>query len=70
MTISVIIAGPPVPTNIVKYLAGGMTEKYEKFLIETLSFPETNSPAEPPAEGESLSAAASRLAQLPHRPGR
>jgi hypothetical protein len=45
-------------------------EKYEKFLVETLSFPETNSPEEPLAEGESISAAANRLAQLPHRAGR
>jgi hypothetical protein len=45
-------------------------EKYEKFLVESLSLPETNSLEEPPAEGESISAAASRLAQLPHRAGR
>jgi hypothetical protein len=42
-------------------------EKYEKFLLETLSFPETDSPEEPPAGGESISVAANRLAQLPHR---
>ena len=44
-------------------------EKYEKFLIETLSFPDATGPEEPRAEKESISAAANRLAQLPHRPG-
>ena len=44
-------------------------EKYEKFLVETLSLHDTSPPEEPPAEGESISAAANRMAQLPHRPG-
>ena len=44
-------------------------EKYEKFLVETLSFPDASPPEEPPAEGESISAAANKMAQLPHRPG-
>src|ERR1700680_3052995 len=44
-------------------------EKYEKFLIDTLSFPDATSPAEPPAEGQSVSAAAKRLAKLPHTTG-
>jgi hypothetical protein len=42
-------------------------EEYEKFLLETLSFPDATSPEEPPVEGESVSASANRLAQLPHR---
>src|SRR5258708_2246920 len=41
-------------------------EKYEKFLIDTLSFPDATSPEEPPAEGQSVSAAAKMLAKLPH----
>ena len=45
-------------------------EKYEKFLVETLSFPDATPPAEPPAEGLSISAAAKMLAQLPHRADR
>ena len=44
-------------------------EKYEKFLVETLSFPDASPLEEPPAEGESISAAANKMAQLPHRPG-
>ena len=44
-------------------------EKYEKFLVETLSFSDASPPEEPPAEGESISAAANKMAQLPHRPG-
>jgi hypothetical protein len=44
-------------------------EKYEKFLVETLSFPDASPPEEPAAEGESISAAANKMAQLPHRPG-
>jgi hypothetical protein len=44
-------------------------EKYEKFLVETLSFPDASPPEEPPAEGDSISAAANKMAQLPHRPG-
>ena len=44
-------------------------EQYEKFLVETLSFPDASPPEESPAEGESISAAANRMAQLPHRPG-
>jgi hypothetical protein len=36
-------------------------EKYEKFLIDTLSFPDATSPEEPPAEGQSVSAAAKML---------
>src|SRR5271154_4360529 len=43
-------------------------EKYEKFLIDTLSFPDTP-PEEPPAEEQSVSAAANMLAKLPHRTG-
>ena len=44
-------------------------EKYEKFLIDTLSFPDATSPGEPPAEGQSVSAAAKMLAKLPHTTG-
>ena len=44
-------------------------EKYEKFLIDTLSFPDATSPEEPPAEGQSVSAAAKMLAKLPHTTG-
>jgi hypothetical protein len=36
-------------------------EKYEKFLIDTLSFPDATSPEEPPTEGHSVSAAAKML---------
>jgi hypothetical protein len=43
-------------------------EKYEKFLIDTLSFPDTP-PEEPPAEEQSASAAANMLAKLPQRTG-
>ena len=44
-------------------------EKYEKFLIDTLSFPDATSPEEPPTEGQSVSAAAKMLAKLPHTTG-
>jgi hypothetical protein len=44
-------------------------EKYEKFLVETLSFPDATPAAEPPAETQSISTTASKLAQLPHRAG-
>ena len=44
-------------------------EKYEKFLIDTLSFPDVTSPEEPPAEEQSVSAAAKMLAKLPHTTG-
>jgi hypothetical protein len=44
-------------------------EKYEKFLVETLSFPDATPSEEPPADGQSISAAADMLAQLPHRTG-
>ena len=43
-------------------------EKYEKFLIDPLSFPDTP-PEEPPAEEQSVSAAANMLAKLPQRTG-
>src|SRR5580704_16532915 len=36
-----------------KEWTGAHREKYEKFLIDTLSFPDTTSPEEPPAEGQS-----------------
>jgi hypothetical protein len=44
-------------------------EKYEKFLIDTLSFPDATSSEEPAAEGQSVSAAAKMLAKLPHTTG-
>jgi hypothetical protein len=44
-------------------------EKYEKFLLDTLSFPDATVPEEPPAEGQSVSAVANMLAKLPHRTG-
>jgi hypothetical protein len=45
-------------------------EKFEKFLIETLSFPDAASPEESPVEERnSPSAAASVLANLPHTGG-
>src|SRR5260370_8512996 len=44
-------------------------EKYEKFLVETLSFPDAAPSEEPLAEGQSISAAANMLAQLPHTTG-
>src|ERR1700739_2110346 len=40
-------------------------EENEKFLLDTLSFPDATPPEEPPVEGESVSASANRLAQLP-----
>ena len=40
-------------------------EKYEKFLIDTLSFPAE----EPPAEEQHVFAAGNMLAKLPHRTG-
>jgi hypothetical protein len=44
-------------------------ENYEKFLIDTLSFPDATSLEEPPAEEQSVSAAAKMLAKLPHTTG-
>src|SRR6201998_4216581 len=44
-------------------------QKYKKFLIDTLSFPDATSPEEPAAEGQSVSAAAKMLAKLPHTTG-
>src|SRR6202043_3795633 len=45
-------------------------EKYEKFLIETLSFPDAAFPEEPSGEDQSTpSVAASVLANLPHTSG-
>jgi hypothetical protein len=45
-------------------------EKFEKFLIDTLSFPDAAVPEEPPVdERNSPSAAASVLANLPHTGG-
>jgi hypothetical protein len=42
-------------------------EKYEKFLIDTLSFPDATAPKEPTAEP--IIAAGNMLAQLPQRTG-
>jgi hypothetical protein len=42
-------------------------EKYEKFLIDTLSFPDAAPASEPPAEP--LFAAGNMLAKLPQRTG-
>ena len=42
-------------------------EKFEKFLIDTLSFPDPAPAEEPSAEEQSVSAAANMLANLPHR---
>jgi hypothetical protein len=44
-------------------------EKYEQFLIDTLSFPHEPTTEEPPAEGRSISKAANMLAKLPHTTG-
>jgi hypothetical protein len=44
-------------------------EKYEKFLIDTLSFPDAPPPESPPAAGQSASAAANLLTHLPHTTG-
>jgi len=44
-------------------------EKYEKFLIDTLSFPDPTPAQDPPAEEQRAFEAGSRLANLPHRPG-
>src|ERR1700722_3018823 len=44
-------------------------EKYEKFLVDTLSFPEPPSSEELPAKEDSVSAAATYLAKLPHTTG-
>jgi hypothetical protein len=41
-------------------------EKYEKFLIDTLSFPDSPAPEEPPAEGQRAAAATKLLSKLPH----
>ena len=42
-------------------------EKYEKFLIDTLSFPNATAPKEPPAEP--IISAGNMLAKLPQRTG-
>ena len=44
-------------------------EKYEKFLIDTLSFPDAPPPESAPTAGQSVSAAAKLLKQLPHTTG-
>jgi hypothetical protein len=44
-------------------------EKYEKFLIDTLSFPEPPPSEELPAKEDSVSDAATYLAKLPHTTG-
>jgi hypothetical protein len=44
-------------------------ENYEKFLIDTLSFPDAPIPEEPPAERQSVSSAANMLRKLPHTTG-
>jgi hypothetical protein len=44
-------------------------EKYEKFLIKTLFFPETNPPEELPAAKQRGYPAVSMLAKIPHRSG-
>ena len=41
-------------------------EKYEKFLIDTLSFSDATPPEEPTAEEERAFVADNRLAKLPH----
>ena len=42
-------------------------EKFEKFLIDTLSFPDPSPAEEPREEAQSVSSAANMLARLPHR---
>jgi hypothetical protein len=42
-------------------------EKFEKFLIETLSFPDPTTAEEPSAQEQNISGAANMLANLPHR---
>ena len=53
-------------------------EQYEKFLVETLSFPnlvlgedsaKTENPPRPPLEAEDLTRTGVRLSKLPHRAG-
>ena len=44
-------------------------EKYEKFLIDTLSFPDAIPPEEPPSEKEQPFVARDMLSNLPHRTG-
>jgi hypothetical protein len=44
-------------------------EKYEKFLIETLSFPEATAVTEPVAEEQRVFEVGDRLSKLPHRAG-
>ena len=44
-------------------------EEYEKFLLETLSFPETTPPQEPPAAEQHVGATGNIPLNLPHRPG-
>ena len=44
-------------------------EKYEKFLIDTLSFFDATPGEEPPAEEQDVFAAGNMLAKLPHRTG-
>jgi hypothetical protein len=47
----------------------GHREAYEKFLLDTLTFPETASLEEPPAEQRHVFAAGQVLKPLPLRPG-
>jgi hypothetical protein len=44
-------------------------EEYEKFLLDTLSFPEATSAREPVAEEQRVFEARDRLSKLPHRTG-
>jgi hypothetical protein len=44
-------------------------EKYEKFLIDTLSFADQAPPEEPPAEESPAFVTGSRISNLPHRTG-
>jgi len=44
-------------------------EKYEKFLIDTLSFSDATPPEEPPAEDQQIFVVGKRLGELPHRSG-
>jgi hypothetical protein len=44
-------------------------EKYQKFLIETLSFPDAPRPDEPPAEKQVYYTDVNILAKIPHRSG-
>jgi hypothetical protein len=48
---------------------GAHREKYEKFLIDTLSFPEATPAKEPVGEEQRVFEAGDRLSKLPHRTG-